>query len=121
MLHLALTALLVRDYDEAIAFYVGRAGFQLIEDTDQGKGKRWVVVRPAGSQAGLLLAKAVGAQEAFVGSQAGGRVFLFLYRRRRLFRLAHRLGPAVWQPRETPGVPGLCRPFARPSGGHPRV
>ena len=78
MLHLALTALLVRDYDEAIAFYVGRAGFQLIEDSDQGQGKRWVVVRPAGSQAGLLLAKAVGAQEAIVGSQAGGRVFLFL-------------------------------------------
>ena len=78
MQHLALTALLVRDYDEAIAFYVGRAGFQLIEDTDQGKGKRWVVVRHPGSQAGLLLAKAVGAQVAFVGNQAGGRVFLFL-------------------------------------------
>ena len=78
MQHLALTALLVRDYDEAIAFYVGRAGFQLIEDTDQGKGKRWVVVRPPGSEAGLLLARAVGTQEAFVGNQASGRVFLFL-------------------------------------------
>ena len=78
MQHLALAALLVRDYDEAIAFYVGRAGFQLIEDTDQGQGKRWVVVRPLGSESGLLLAKAVGEQLAFVGNQAGGRVFLFL-------------------------------------------
>ena len=78
MQHLALTALLVRDYDEAIAFYVGRAEFELIEDTDQGEGKRWVVVRPPGSEAGLLLAKAVGAQADVVGNQAGGRVFLFL-------------------------------------------
>ena len=74
-----LTALLVRDYDEAIAFYVGKVGFTLAEDTDQGDGKRWVVVRPAGGGAGLLLAKAVGeAQVQRIGDQTGGRVFLFL-------------------------------------------
>ncbi len=78
MQQLSLTALLVRDYDEAIAFYVNKAGFLLVEDTDQGNEKRWVVVRPPGSEAGLLLAKAVGEQTAFIGSQAGGRVFLFL-------------------------------------------
>lgn len=75
---LALTALLVRDYDEALAFYVGKVGFELIEDIDMGAGKRWVVVRPPGSDAGLLLARAVGDQTARVGDQAGGRVFLFL-------------------------------------------
>ena len=74
-----LTALLVRDYDEAIAFYVGKVGFTLVEDTDQGDSKRWVVVRPAGGGAGLLLAKAVGeAQVQRIGDQTGGRVFLFL-------------------------------------------
>lgn len=75
---LALTALLVRDYDEAIDFYVGKAGFELAEDTDMGGGKRWVVVRPPGSDAALLLARAVGEQADHVGDQAGGRVFLFL-------------------------------------------
>jgi catechol 2,3-dioxygenase-like lactoylglutathione lyase family enzyme len=74
---LALTALLVRDYDAAIDFYVGKLGFELVEDTPQGD-KRWVVVRPRGSDAGLLLARAVGAQTARIGDQAGGRVFLFL-------------------------------------------
>ncbi|HEY8616859.1 VOC family protein [Phenylobacterium sp.] len=75
---LALTALLVRDYDEAIGFYVGKLGFELVEDTHMGGGKRWVVVRPAGSEAGLLLARASGEQARAVGDQAGGRVFLFL-------------------------------------------
>jgi catechol 2,3-dioxygenase-like lactoylglutathione lyase family enzyme len=76
---LALTALLVRDYDAAIGFYVGKAGFDLIEDTDLGGGKRWVIVRPPGSEAGLLLAKAAGEQAEMVGRQGGGRVFLFLH------------------------------------------
>lgn len=79
MQRLALTALLVRDYDEAIAFYVGKVGFDLVEDTDMGGDKRWVVVRPPGSDAAILLAKAVGKQSASIGDQAGGRVFLFLH------------------------------------------
>ena len=75
---LALTALLVPDYDQAIAFFTGPMGFALIEDTDMGGGKRWVVV---GGQRGgrLLLAKAANeAQCAAVGRQFGGRVGLFL-------------------------------------------
>jgi catechol 2,3-dioxygenase-like lactoylglutathione lyase family enzyme len=75
---LSLTALLVRDYDEAISFYAGKLGFELVEDSDLGGGKRWVVVRPPGSDAGLLLARAVGDQAARIGDQSGGRVFLFL-------------------------------------------
>lgn len=78
MQRLAHIALLVRDYDEALAFYVGKAGFELVEDTDMGGGKRWVLVRPPGSDAALLLARAVGDQVEAVGRQAGGRVFLFL-------------------------------------------
>jgi catechol 2,3-dioxygenase-like lactoylglutathione lyase family enzyme len=73
---LSLTALLVRDYDEAIDFYVRKAGFELRHDTDQGGGKRWVVVGPAGGGAGLLLAKPTDGRG--VGQQAAGRVFLFL-------------------------------------------
>lgn len=76
---LSLTALLVRDYDEAIAFYVEKLGFALVEDADRGGGKRWVVVAPESGAPGLLLARASGAaQAARVGDQAGGRVFLFL-------------------------------------------
>jgi catechol 2,3-dioxygenase-like lactoylglutathione lyase family enzyme len=77
---LGLVALVVPDYDEAIAFYVGRLGFELVEDTDLGGGKRWVVVRPpGGTQTALLLARAVNErQTAAIGSQTGGRVFLFL-------------------------------------------
>jgi catechol 2,3-dioxygenase-like lactoylglutathione lyase family enzyme len=73
-------ALVVRDYDEALAFYVGTLGFECLEDTDLGGGKRWVRVRPAGSQgAGLLLARAASPdQSARVGNQTGGRVFVFL-------------------------------------------
>jgi predicted enzyme related to lactoylglutathione lyase len=78
MQRLSLTALLVRDYDEAIAFYVGKVGFTLAEDTDMGGGKRWVVVRPPGSDAGLLLARGVGEQADLVGRQGAGRVWLFL-------------------------------------------
>ena len=78
MQRLSLTALLVADYGAAIAFYVDKAGFDLVEDADMGGGKRWVVVRPPGSDAGLLLAKATGEQAARIGDQAGGRVMLFL-------------------------------------------
>jgi catechol 2,3-dioxygenase-like lactoylglutathione lyase family enzyme len=77
--HLSLTAVLVRDYDEAIGFYVGKLGFTLTADTDQGGGKRWVVVTPSGGGAGLLLAKGVTPEQtALVGDQGGGRVMLFL-------------------------------------------
>lgn len=74
-------ALLVRDYDEAIRFFCGKLGFELVEDTYQPEqDKRWVVVRPPGSSgASLLLARAsTPEQEAFIGRQTGGRVFLFL-------------------------------------------
>lgn len=74
-------ALLVSDYDQAIAYYTGALGFKLLDDVDLGDGKRWVVVAPAGAhQTTLILAKAVGPdQQAQIGSQAGGRVFLFLH------------------------------------------
>jgi catechol 2,3-dioxygenase-like lactoylglutathione lyase family enzyme len=78
LLHIALV---VRDYDEALAFFVGNLGFDLIEDTYQPEqDKRWVVVAPPGGTSGtLLLARASNPeQERFVGDQAGGRVFLFL-------------------------------------------
>lgn len=79
MAHLGAVSLLVRDYDEAIAFYVGKLGFVLSEDTDMGGGKRWVRVTPRGGQASLLLARATtDAQRAAVGRQAGDRVWLFL-------------------------------------------
>lgn len=80
--HLGLTALVVRDYDEAIEFYTEKLGFDLIEDLYQpAQDKRWVVVAPPGSrESQLLLARAVGAeQESRIGNQTGGRVFLFLY------------------------------------------
>ncbi|WP_434600603.1 VOC family protein [Streptomyces sp. A5-4] len=82
MSHIALTALVVRDYDEAIAFYTDALGFELVEDTGRGDGSRWVVVRPrgAGAGTGLLLARAKGdTQHARVGDQTGGRVGFFLY------------------------------------------
>jgi catechol 2,3-dioxygenase-like lactoylglutathione lyase family enzyme len=76
----ATVALVVADYDEAIAWYVGRLGFVLMEDVDLGGGKRWVTIAPASGQgARLLLAEASDdAQRKSIGNQAGGRVFLFL-------------------------------------------
>ena len=74
-------ALVVKDYDEAIAFYTEKLNFDLIEDTYQPEqDKRWVVVAPPGSTGTtLLLARAsTSEQEAFIGNQTGGRVFLFL-------------------------------------------
>jgi catechol 2,3-dioxygenase-like lactoylglutathione lyase family enzyme len=76
---IATVALVVADYDEAIAFFVGCLGFSLLIDDDLGRGKRWVVVAPAGGGARLLLARADGAgQQARVGDQTGGRVGFFL-------------------------------------------
>lgn len=75
-------ALVVREYDEAIDFYVGTLGFTLIEDTCiPEQDKRWVVVAPPGStESGVLLARAVGEEQSSrIGNQTGGRVFLFLF------------------------------------------
>ena len=79
-LSIATVSLVVADYDEAIAFYSERLGFELVADTDMGGGKRWVVVAPPGrSGAQLLLARADGgAQRAAIGNQGGGRVMFFL-------------------------------------------
>lgn len=80
MQRLFLTAVLVRDYDEAIAFYVGKLGFELRQDTSMPDAKRWVVLAPqGGGQGGILLAKAATREQADrIGDQTGGRVFLFL-------------------------------------------
>lgn len=76
---LALATLVVRDYDEAIGFYVAKLGFALTADEPMGD-KRWVVVTPPGSQAGLLLARAADpAQAARIGDPTGGRVAFFLH------------------------------------------
>ncbi|MDP5191622.1 VOC family protein [Rheinheimera baltica] len=74
-------ALLVADYDDAIAFYISKLQFTLVADTDLGGGKRWVEIAPPNSNGShLLLAKASNAQQqAAVGNQTGGRVFLFLH------------------------------------------
>jgi len=78
---IALIALVVKDYDDAIDFYTQKLDFTVMEDTKMDAQKRWVVVSPpGGSGCNLLLAKAVGdSQMASVGNQTGGRVFLFLY------------------------------------------
>ena len=79
--HIASISLLVQDYDEAIAFYVGKLGFTLVEDTVMSETKRWVVIKPTEeSTTSLLLAKAANdEQKSRVGNQTGGRVFLFLH------------------------------------------
>lgn len=81
--HLEQLALIVDDYDEAIRFFVDGLGFELVEDspsvTNDGRPKRWVVVRPPGATTGLLLARADGqAQAGALGGQFAGRVGLFL-------------------------------------------
>ena len=83
MPHLAHIALIVRDYDEALGFYIGKLGFTLVEDTSvPEQGKRWVTIRPPGAPENattLLLARAATPdQHAAIGNQAAGRVFLFL-------------------------------------------
>ena len=83
MSRLAHVALVVRDYDEALAFYVGKLGFTLVEDSYQpAQDKRWVTIQPPGADPGattILLARAADEHQARrIGDQAGGRVFLFL-------------------------------------------
>jgi catechol 2,3-dioxygenase-like lactoylglutathione lyase family enzyme len=83
MSHLSLVALVVREYDPAIDFFVNVLQFELVEDvpslTNDGRPKRWVVVRPAGAETGILLARADGdRQTQVVGDQFAGRVGLFL-------------------------------------------
>jgi predicted enzyme related to lactoylglutathione lyase len=77
---IAQLALVVRDYDEALTFYVELLDWERVEDTDLGGGKRWVRVRPKGTSGpDILLARAVNAeQRGAIGNQSGGRVFLFL-------------------------------------------
>ena len=109
-MHVELTAIIVRDYDEAISFFVDVLGFELVEDspavTNDGRPKRWVVVRPPGAQTGVLLALADGdVQEAAVGNQLAGRVGFFL--RVDDFESAHRRLVAndvniVSEPRDEP-------------------
>lgn len=82
-MHLSLATIVVSEYDAAISFFVNALGFELVEDspslTNDGRAKRWVVVRPPGAQTGLLLARADGdEQAAAVGRQAAGRVGFFL-------------------------------------------
>ena len=77
--HISAFALVVPDYDAAIAFYVGTLGFDLIEDTQQSETKRWVLIAPNGAETRILLAKADGdTQTAAIGNQTGGRVGFFL-------------------------------------------
>jgi len=83
MSHLELVALIVRDYDAAIRFFVDVLQFELVEDkpslTNDGRPKRWVVVRPMGGRTGILLARADGEQQiSSVGQQFAGRVGMFL-------------------------------------------
>ena len=82
-MRIELTTIVVDDYDRAIEFFVGALGFELVEDspamTNDGRPKRWVVVRPPGGETGILLAGADGErQAAAVGNQTGGRVGFFL-------------------------------------------
>jgi catechol 2,3-dioxygenase-like lactoylglutathione lyase family enzyme len=108
--YLQLTALVVEDYDPAIAFFVEALGFELVEDrpaqTNDGRPKRWVVIRPAGAQTGILLARAEGEQQrAVIGNQFAGRVGFFLQVQD--FDAAHRRMTAagvrfVTQPRTEP-------------------
>jgi catechol 2,3-dioxygenase-like lactoylglutathione lyase family enzyme len=76
---LAQIAIVVNDYDEAIDFYTNKLHFDLIEDTKLSEEKRWIIVKPKGSECALILAKAANEeQRSRVGNQTGGRVFLFL-------------------------------------------
>lgn len=101
MTRLAAVAIVVPDYDEAIAFFTRRLGFELREDTDLGGDKRWVRVAPPGAATEFLIARAVGErQRAAVGNQGGGRVWLFLETRD--FATAHARLRAAGVPFEGP-------------------
>lgn len=83
-MHLASVTIIIADYDPAIAFFVDVLGFSLVEDTpattNDGRMKRWVVVRPPGAMTGILLARADGAEQAAaIGQQTAGRVGFFLH------------------------------------------
>jgi catechol 2,3-dioxygenase-like lactoylglutathione lyase family enzyme len=105
---IALVSLVVRDYDEALAFFVGKLGFTLIEDTYiPEQDKRWVVVAPpGGGETRLLLARASNdEQRAHIGAQTGGRVFLFLYTDDLARDIAHYKAAGITfvrEPREQP-------------------
>ena len=77
--HIGSVALVVRDYDEARAYYTAMLGFDLVADVAQGDGKRWIEVAPPGGTTSLVLAEAASPEQAArIGDQTGGRVFLFL-------------------------------------------
>lgn len=111
-MHLALVTIIVAEYDAAIRFYCDALGFELVEDspstTNDGRAKRWVVVRPPGGETGILLAQADGdVQAAAVGHQMAGRVGFFL--RVDDFDVAHRRMTAA-------GVEFLTAPRTEPYG-----
>jgi catechol 2,3-dioxygenase-like lactoylglutathione lyase family enzyme len=104
---IAHVALVVRDYDEAIAYFTGALRFTLVEDSALGGGKRWVLVAPEGSGGtALLLARAVTPEQASrIGDQTGGRVFLFLHTRDFAADYAHMRAHGVdftGEPRQEP-------------------
>lgn len=78
-MYLGLIAILVPSYEAGLTFFVGQLGFDLIEDSDFGDGKRWVRVAPPGAKTQFLLARAMEDQRALIGQQGGGRVWLFLH------------------------------------------
>lgn len=78
-MRIALITYLARDYDEAIAWFRACLGWELLEDTPMGAGKRWVRMAPVGSDVAFLIARAVGPQEQALGKAAGGRVAYFLH------------------------------------------
>src|SRR5215204_480340 len=102
---IANITLVVRDYDEAIAYYTGALQFTLVEDTPMGNGKRFVRVAPADGGTCLLARAATAEQETRVGNQTGGRVFLFLhtdnFERDYMHMKAHGVR-FIEQPREEP-------------------
>lgn len=110
--HLGLVAIVVSDYDEAIDFFVSKLGFELAEDspatTNDGRPKRWVVVRPPGAATGVLLARADGAEQAAVtGRQVAGRVGFFLH--------VPDFG-AAWEQMTAAGVEFVSAPRTEPYG-----